>query len=135
MLNLSKAIEGLLMRLVIIVNTIFKLNSLNITVSVCYVSGSKVNRKERSCPFLSVCFLCFNLQSKSIAAHLVPSCQCHVWSLKQAEEVGAADDTSFFLSSFFFVFMLFYVILFVFFHVPGFSGMFRNVPGFVDARN
>ena len=28
----------------------------NITVSVCYVSGSKVNRKERSRPSLFVCF-------------------------------------------------------------------------------
>ena len=42
-------IEGLLMRLVIFVNTSFHLNSLNITVSVsvCYVSGSKVNGKDR----------------------------------------------------------------------------------------
>ena len=43
------------MRLVIIVNAILYLNSLNITVSVCYVSGSKVNRKESSSPFLFVC--------------------------------------------------------------------------------
>ena len=42
------------MRLVIFVNTIFQLNSLNITVSVCYVSGSKVNRKERSRPSMGV---------------------------------------------------------------------------------
>ena len=41
--NLSKTLKGLLMRLVIFENTIFQLNSLNITVSVCYVSGSKVN--------------------------------------------------------------------------------------------
>ena len=34
------------MRLVIFVNTIFQLNSPNIAVSVCYLSGSKVNRKE-----------------------------------------------------------------------------------------
>ena len=54
--NLSKTLKGLLMRLVIFENTIFQLNSLNITVSVCYVSGSKVNRKERSHPFLFVCF-------------------------------------------------------------------------------
>ena len=33
--NLSKILEGLLMRLVIFENTIFQLNSLNITVSVC----------------------------------------------------------------------------------------------------
>ena len=47
------------MRLVIFVNTIFHLNSLNITVSVsvCYVSGSKVNRKEKSRPSLFVCFV------------------------------------------------------------------------------
>ena len=55
-LNLSKTLEGLLMRLVIFVNTIFQLKSLNITVSVCYVSGSKVNRQERSRPSLFVCF-------------------------------------------------------------------------------
>ena len=47
------------MRLVIFVNTSFHLNSLNITVSVsvCYVSGSKVNRKEKSRPSLFVCFV------------------------------------------------------------------------------
>ena len=55
--NLSKTLKGLLMRLVIFENTIFQLNSLNITVSVCYVSGSKGNRKERSRPSLFVCFL------------------------------------------------------------------------------
>ena len=44
--NLSKTLEGLLTPLVIFVNTIFQLNSLNITVSVCYMSESKVNRKE-----------------------------------------------------------------------------------------
>ena len=47
------------MRLVIFVNTSFHLNSLNITVSVsvCYVSGSKVNGKEKSRPSLFVCFV------------------------------------------------------------------------------
>ena len=45
------------MRIVICVNTIFHLNSLNITVSVCYVFGSKVNRKEKSRPSLFVCFV------------------------------------------------------------------------------
>ena len=55
--NLSKTLEGLLMRLIIIVNTILWLTSLNITICVCYVSGSKVNRKERSHPFLFVCFV------------------------------------------------------------------------------
>ena len=54
--NLSKTLQGLLMRIVIFVSTIFHLNSLNITVSVCYVSGSKVNRKERSLQSLFVCF-------------------------------------------------------------------------------
>ena len=40
--NLQKALEGLLMRLVVFVNTIFHLNSLNnITVSVFYVPGQK----------------------------------------------------------------------------------------------
>ena len=57
--NLSKTLKGLLMRLVIFENTIFQLNSLNITVSVCYVSGSKVNRKERSRPSLFACFFFF----------------------------------------------------------------------------
>ena len=47
------------MRLVIIVNTILYLNSLNITGSVCCVCKSKVNRKERSRPFLFVCLFCF----------------------------------------------------------------------------
>ena len=49
----------MLILLVISVNTIFHLrrNSLNITVSVCYVFGSKVNRKEKSCPSLFVCFV------------------------------------------------------------------------------
>ena len=51
--NLSKTLEGLLTLLFL--STIFQLNSLNITVSV-YVSGSKVNRKERSRPSLFVCF-------------------------------------------------------------------------------
>ena len=54
--NLSKTLEGLLMRIVIFVSTIFHLNSLNITVPVCYVSGSKVNRKERGRQSLLVCF-------------------------------------------------------------------------------
>ena len=54
--NLSKTIEGLLMRLVIFVNTIFQLKSLHITVSVCYVSRWKVNRKKRSRPSLFVWF-------------------------------------------------------------------------------
>ena len=68
--NLSKTLEGLL----IFVNTIFQLNSLNITVSICYVSGSKVNRKERSCLSLFVSlFLCSTLLNISISEHLVPS--------------------------------------------------------------
>ena len=54
--NLSKTLEDLLMRLVIFVNTIFQLNSLNITVSVCDVSGSKMNKKERSRLSLLVSF-------------------------------------------------------------------------------
>ena len=45
------------MRLVISVNTIFHLNALNIRVSVCYASGSKENRKEKSRPSLFVCFV------------------------------------------------------------------------------
>ena len=49
-------IKGLLMRLVIFENTIFQLNSMNITVFVCHVSGPKVNRKERNRPSLFVCF-------------------------------------------------------------------------------
>ena len=55
--NLSKTLKGLLMRLVIFENTIFQLNSLNITVFVCHVSRSKVNRKERSRPFCLFVFL------------------------------------------------------------------------------
>ena len=76
----------MLMRLVIFVNTIFHLNSLNITVSVCYVSGSKVNGKEKSRPSLFVCLfvLCSTLLNISVSEHLVPSCQCRVWSLKRA---------------------------------------------------
>ena len=70
------------MRLVIFVNTIFHLNSLNITVSVCYESGSKVKRKEKSRPSLFV--LCPTLLNISVSKHLVPSCQCHVWGLKRA---------------------------------------------------
>ena len=42
--NLSKTLKGFLMRIVIFENNIFQLNSLNITVSVGYVSGSKVNK-------------------------------------------------------------------------------------------
>ena len=55
--NLSKTLEGLLMRLVFFVNTIFQLNSLNITVSVCDVSGSKVKERKgavRLCWFVFV---------------------------------------------------------------------------------
>ena len=62
------------MLLVIFVNTIFHLNSLNITVSVCYVSGSKVNRKEKSRPSLFV--LCSTLPNISVSEHSVSSCQC-----------------------------------------------------------
>ena len=54
--NLSKTLEGLLMQLAIFVNTIFQLNSLNITVSILYASRSKMNKKERSCLSLFVCF-------------------------------------------------------------------------------
>ena len=88
MAYLSKTLEDLLMRLVVFVNTIFQLNLLNITVSVCYVSGSKVNRKERSRPSLFVCLFVFcstlvNISS-CISEDLVPSCQCPVWGLKRA---------------------------------------------------
>ena len=62
------------MRLVIFVNTSFHLNSLNITVSVsvCYVSGSKVNGKEKSRPSLFVCFV-FHL-AKYISLGAFSSC-------------------------------------------------------------
>ena len=53
--NLSKTLESLLMQLVIFVNTISQLNSLTFALSVCYVSGSKVNRKERSRTSVFVC--------------------------------------------------------------------------------
>ena len=56
------------MRLVIFVNAIFQLNSLNITVSVCYVSGSKVNRKEKSRPSLFVCFVSYLAKYISLGA-------------------------------------------------------------------
>ena len=82
--NLSKTLKGLLMRLVIFENTIFQLNSLNITVFVCHVSGSKVNRKERSRPFCLFVFLFHLAKYIIISEHLVPSCECPVWGLKQA---------------------------------------------------
>ena len=87
--NLSKTLKGLLMRLVVFENPIFQLKSLNITVSVCYMSGSKVNRKERSRPSLFNCVFCSTLLniSSCISEHLVPSCQCPVWGLKRAWEV------------------------------------------------
>ena len=75
--NLSKTLKGLLMRLVIFENTIFQLNSLNITVFVCHVSGSKVNRKERSRPSLFCLFVCLFVYLAKyiiIPEHLVPSC-------------------------------------------------------------
>ena len=59
--NLSKTLEGLLTPHVIFVNTIFQLNSLNITVSVCYMSGSKVNRKERRAVRLCLFVFVFHL--------------------------------------------------------------------------
>ena len=48
------------MRLVIFVNTIFQLKSLNITVSDCYVSGSKVNRRKGAVR-LCLCVFVFHL--------------------------------------------------------------------------
>ena len=59
--NLSKTLEGLLTPHVIFVNTIFQLNSLNITVSVCYMSWSKVNRKERRAVRLCLFVFVFHL--------------------------------------------------------------------------
>ena len=79
--------EGLLMRLVIFENTIFQLNSLNITVFVCHVSESKVNRKERNRPSLFVCFLFHLAKYIIISEHVVSSCQCPVWGLKRAQEL------------------------------------------------
>ena len=39
-------------------------------------------------PSVFVCvFLCSTLLNISVSEHLVPSCQCHVWSLKRAWEV------------------------------------------------
>ena len=101
------------------------------------MSGSKVNRKERSHPFLFVCLFCFTLQNKLIAEHLVPSCQCHVWS----RETGQGSRSwrwyqylflSFFLSFFLFRFhamvLFFSWKLLLFFHVSEFSGIFRDAP-------
>ena len=76
------------------------------------MSGLKVNRKERrSRPFL---LFCFTLENTLIADHLVPSCQCHVWS----RETGRGS--------------YFIIILFIyFFHENYFyffySGVFRDV--------
>ena len=56
--NLSKTLEGLLTPHVIFVNTIFQLN---ITVFVCYMSGSKVNRKERRAVRLCLFVFVFHL--------------------------------------------------------------------------
>ena len=82
LISRSKTLESLLMPLFIFVNTILQLNSLDITVFVCYVFASKLNRKDRSRPFLFVClYQYFTLQNKSLADNLVQSCQCHVWSL------------------------------------------------------
>ena len=45
-----------------------------------------MNRKERSRSFVFLCLFCFTLQNKLIAKHLVPSCQCHVWSRETGRE-------------------------------------------------
>ena len=66
--NLWNKLEGLLM--LFFLSTIFQLNSLNITVSV-YVSGPKVNRKERRCPSL---FVCFCVSPCKIYGSVVKSC-------------------------------------------------------------
>ena len=102
-----------------------------------------MNRKKRSLSlfvcsfcFTSFCFTCFTRQNKLIAEHV----ECHVWSLKQAEEVvGGGDDTSFFffvclffrfyknyfiIIIFLFIFFFFMKIIFIF----SCSGMLRNVP-------
>ena len=110
------------------------------------MSRSKVNGKKRSLSlfvclfcFTSFCFTCLTRQNKLIAEHV----ECHVWSLKQAEEVvGGGDDTSFFffLCLFFrfyknyfiiiiFLFMFFFMkIIFIF----SCSGMLRGSV-FIDA--
>ena len=106
------------------------------------MSRSKVNRKKRSLSlfvclfcFTSFCFTCFTRRNKLIAEHV----ECHVWSLKQAEEVvGGGDDTSFFffLSLFFRFYKNYFIIiifLFIFFFMKiififSCSGMLRNVP-------
>ena len=58
-----------------------------IFVFVCHVSGSKVNRKERSRPFCLFVFLFYLAKYIIILKHLVPSCQCPVWGLKRVQEV------------------------------------------------
>ena len=68
--NLSQTLKGLLMRLVIFENTIFQLNSLNITVFVCHVSGSKVNRKETLEPSVRLCLFVFFVPPCYIYHHL-----------------------------------------------------------------
>ena len=85
------------------------------------------------------CFTCFTRQNKLIAEHV----ECHVWSLKQAEEVvGGGDDTSFFF--FVCLFFRFYknyfiiiIFLFIFFFMKiififSCSGMLRGSV-FIDA--
>ena len=59
--NLSKTLKGLLTPHVIFVNTIFQLNSLNITLFVCYMSGAKVNGKERRAVGLCLFVFVFHL--------------------------------------------------------------------------
>ena len=92
---------------------------------------------------------CFTLQNELIAEHLVRRVSVMSGSVKQAEEVGAGDDTSFFFFLFFFIFLLYVMLfilfvliftkiisllfyLFIFFMKITFifscSGMFRNVP-------
>ena len=58
---------------------------------------------ERKGAVRFVCLFCFTLQNKLIAEHLVLSYRCHDWSMKQAVEVGAGDDISFF----FFLYLFF----------------------------
>ena len=116
---------------------VFVANSLNITVSVCYVSVSKVNRKERIRPFLFVCFVLpcqIYIINFKIADYLVPSLvsvMIGVWNRPRKLE-PAMIPVSYFVSFFIYfrfkvilLLLLFYFFLWIFFSC---SGMFRDVP-------
>ena len=113
--NLSKTLGGLLTPLVIFVNTIFELNSLNITVSVCYVSGSKVASKPSlitviymnpQSPLVSFLFLYF------FEFRFFLCCCCYFMLLLIFTKM---------ILLFYCIYLFFSSKLFLFFHAPGCS--------------